>query len=292
MNHLVGGFSVKLSVSGGMLVFLGAFFWSLNAPLVKFLNMDAFLLCGLRSAIAAVVMAGFIRPKRLNWNGWMVLYLLSYCGLCLTIILSLKLTAAPIAVGMQYTATAWLFLVRCLKQRRFDSRGFLPICVILLGMVLFMCSGTDSGSRLGNLIALSTGVIFACLTVSAKKAAGTNVLGLTALGNFFTAFAMLLLFPSSLSGIPAMTGSDWAIMLLLGTVQVGCGYAFYNMGVQKVSPQKASVLSLWEMILGPLWVAIFLREYPSLLVIFGFLVILFGMLLDAKMSTETENSPV
>jgi len=282
---------MKLSLSGGMLVFLGAFFWSLNAPFVKFLEIDSFLLCGLRSAIAAVVMAGFVRPKRLNWNGWMILYLFSYCGLCLTIILSLKLTAAPVAVGMQYTATAWLFLVRCLKQRRFDVRGFLPICVILLGMVLFMCSGTDSGSRTGNLIALSTGVIFACLTGSAKKAAGTNVLGLTALGNFFTAIVMLLLFPSSLSGIPAMTGSDWGIMLLLGTIQVGCGYAFYNMGVQKVSPQKASILSLWEMILGPVWVALFLKEYPTPLVLFGFVVILLGMLLDAKMSAEAEHTP-
>ena len=277
---------MKTSVSGGMLVFLGAFFWSLNAPLVKFLDLDPFLLCGLRSMITSVAMAAFLRPKKLNWNGWLVLYLVSYCGLCLTIILALKLTAAPIAVGMQYTATAWLFLVRCLKQRRFDRRGFLPICVILAGMVIFMCSGTDSGSRVGNLIALSTGVIFACLTVSAKKAAGTNVLGLTAIGNFFTAAVMPLLFPASFSGISTMTGSDWGIMLLLGTVQVGCGYAFYNMGIQKVSPQKASVLSLWEMILGPAWVALFLKEYPTPLVLTGFAVILLGMLLDAKMSSE------
>jgi drug/metabolite transporter (DMT)-like permease len=72
-------------------------------------------------------------------------------------------------------------------------------------------------------------------------------------------------------------------MVVLGVVQLGCGYAFYNMGVQKVSPQKASLLALWEMLLGPLWVAIFLQEYPSALVLIGFAVILVGMLLDALM---------
>ena len=71
----------------------------------------------------------------------------------------------------------------------------------------------------------------------------------------------------------------------------GGGYCFYNMGVQKVSAQKASVISLWEMILGPLWVALFLKEYPSIPVMISFVIILIGMFLDAKMSgTPAESS--
>ena len=38
-------------------------------------------------------------------------------------------------------------------------------------------------------------------------------------------------------------------MLVLGVVQNGAGYTFYNYGIQKVSAQKASVIALWEMIL-------------------------------------------
>ena len=76
-------------------------------------------------------------------------------------------------------------------------------------------------------------------------------------------------------------------MLILGVVQVGMGYAFYNMGVSKVSPQKASVIALWEMILGPVWVALFLKEYPSLLVCIGFVIIIAGIFLDAKVDEKT-----
>ena len=278
----------KFHLSGGMLVFLGALFWSLNSPLVKFLTLDSMLVCGLRSIIAAVALAAFIRPKRLNWNIWMLIYVCSYAALCMCIIMALKMTSAPIAIGMQYTATIWLFLVTVIKTKKFNIRGFIPVCVIFAGVVFFMCSSTDSTSSTGNMIALAEGIIFAVMTVSAKKAAGTNVIGMTAIANIFTGLVVTLLFPASMVQIGQMTGQDWIIMLILGVIQIGGGYCFYNLGVQKVSAQKASVISLWEMILGPIWVALFLREFPSIPVLVGFVIILVGMLLDAKLNTASE----
>ena len=280
----------KFQLSGGVLVFLGALFWSLNSPLVKFLTLDSMLVCGLRSLITAVALCAFIRPKQLNWNIWMLVYVCSYAALCMTIILSLKMTSAPIAIGMQYTATIWLFIVGVIRSKKFRMKSFIPVCIIFAGVVFFMCSGTDATSSTGNLIALSEGIIFAVMTVSSKKAAGTNVIGMTAIANIFTALVVTALFPSSMAQVSQMTGQDWIIMLILGVIQVGGGYCFYNMGVQKVSAQKASVISLWEMILGPIWVALFLQEYPSIPVLIGFVIILIGMLLDAKLNTNEQSS--
>ncbi|MBO5564815.1 MAG: DMT family transporter [Lachnospiraceae bacterium] len=272
----------KPRISGEILVFLGAVCWSLNSPLVKYLTLDSLLICGLRSVIAAVALLAFIRPKKLKFDGWMLLYVISYAAVCLSVIVSLTMTSAPIAIGMQYTATVWLFLAACIRTKRFDGRAFLPVLVIMIGVIFFMMSGTDAKSNTGNLIALSEGVFFALMTVSSKKAGGENPLGLTAIANIFTGIIVFVLFPSVASGIPAMTGRDWIVMLILGVVQVGFGYGLYNMGVQKVSPQKASILALWEMILGPVWVAIFLREYPSIPVLIGFTIVLIGMVLDAR----------
>lgn len=279
---------MKKHISGGMLVFLGALFWSLNAPLVKFLSIDPYLMCGLRSLIAGIVLAPFLRPKKLRWNGWTVMYVLSYCALSLTIILALKQTSSAIAIGMQYGAIIWLFLARWITTRRFDKIGVIPVSIVLAGVVLFMCSGTG-GSAAGNLLALTESVSFACLTVSSKKAAGENPLGLTALGNLFTGVLVLAAFPASTATVVTFSTLDWALMLVLGVVQLGCGYAFYNLGVQQVSPQKASLLALWEMLLGPLWVAIFLGEYPSALVLTGFAVILIGLVADALLAKKTES---
>ncbi len=274
----------KLPLSGGVLVFIGALLWSLNSPLVKFLTLDPLLICGLRAIIAAIALCPFIRPKRLNWNGWMILYVCSYAALCLCVVVSLSMTSAPIAIGMQYTATIWLFLAGWIRTGKFSLRSFLPVCVIFAGVVFFMSSGTDRTSSTGNLIALAEGVFFALMTVSSRRAAGSNVIGMTAVANIFTGAAMCLLFPASMAGITSLSAPDWLIMVILGVVQVGGGYCFYNMGVQKVSAQKASVLSLWEMILGPVWVALFLQEYPSAPVLIGFVIILAGMFLDAKLN--------
>ena len=90
--------------------------------------------------------------------------------------------------------------------------------------------------------------------------------------------------------LPHMTGRDWCIMLILGVVQVGGGYTFYNLGLQKVSAQKASIIALWEMILGPVWVAVFLQEYSGIPVLVGFVIILTGIFLDAKLSKPLEET--
>ena len=109
--------------SGTILVFLGAVFWSLNAPLVKFLTADPLLICGLRSIIAGITLMPFIRWKRLNWTPWMVVYISSYCALCISIILALAKTSAAIAIGMQYTATIWLFLANLIITRKFNKKA-------------------------------------------------------------------------------------------------------------------------------------------------------------------------
>ena len=125
------------------------------------------------------------------------------------------------------------------------------------------------------------------MTVSSKKASGTNLIGLTAVANIFTGMLVFLLLPVPVSEIADMTRLDWQIILILGAVQVGGGYAFYNLGVQRILPHKASIIALWELILGPIWVALFLREYPSLMVWIGLAIILLGMVQEVKMSQLT-----
>ena len=280
----------NIKISGGMLVFLGALFWSLNAPLIKFVEIDALLVCGLRSVIAGFFLLPFLRPKNLNFGPWMILYLISYCGLCVGIVLALRQTSAAIAVGMQYASVVWLFIASIIMTKKVEKSRILPVVLVTVGVVLFMFSGLDGSSMNGNLIAFTESICFAFMTVGVKKCAGDNVLGLTALANLFTGFFVFAFLPPQFTDVLEFTGLEWFIMIILGTVQVGLGYAFYNMGVARTTPQKASIIALWEMILGPAWVAIFLHEYPSLLVCVGFVIIILGIFLDAKADTKIEST--
>lgn len=281
----------RIRLSGGMMVFLGAFFWSLCSSIVKFLELDAFLILGVRSIIAAITLAPFIRVKQLKWNGWMLMYLCSYAGLTMAVVVGLTMTSAPIVIGMQYVSLVILFVVNLIKTRVFDIKAFIPVCIIVIGVVLFMLSDTTGANLAGNLVALSSGLFFGGMTVSSRKASGGNPIGLTAVGNLFTFLLVTLIFPVKMAGVADMTGFEWILMILLGAVSVGGGYGFYNLGLQRVAPQKATVIALWEMVMGPLWVAIVIGEYPLLLELIGLVVIMAGIFLDAKLNVPAEHPP-
>ena len=158
------------ALSGSALVLLGSVCWSLNSPLVKYLTLDPFLICGLRSLIAGLVLLPFVRPREIAWNRYLLAYVLAYCALCLSVIVSLSLTSAAIAIGMQYTATIWLFLLYWFQTRYFSRRAFLPVAVIMAGVLCFMLSGGSGDSHpLGNLIALTEGIFFAGMSLASKK---------------------------------------------------------------------------------------------------------------------------
>ena len=69
-------------------------------------------------------------------------------------------------------------------------------------------------------------------------------------------------------------------MLIMGVIQVAGGYGLFAMGIQTISAQKASLLALLEMILAPLWVALFIGTIPPMMVQIGLLVVLAGLLLE------------
>lgn len=278
---------LKGKLSGSLLVFLGAVCWSLNAPLVKFVqrDLDPFLVCGLRSLLAGIVLLPFFRPWRMIWNYWTLVYIGSFEVLVTGVILALGQTSSAIAVGMQYTAPVWLLLLAAVKKERICWNSVLPVVLILAGVLFFMSTGFGStGQGKGNLIALSEGLAFALMTLSAKHASGECPLGLTCLACLFSGLFTFAVLPPSFSELQNLTAQNWFVMLLLGTVQMGAGYGFYNFGLQLVNPRKASVIALWEMILGPLWVALFLKDYPALPVLIGFLIILAGMFLENVLS--------
>ena len=282
----------KIPLSGEMLVFLGALFWSLNAPLIKFIELDALLTCGLRSLIAGLFLLPFLRPGKLNITPWLAVHLISHCCLCVSIVLAFRQTSAAIAIGMQYGSIVLLYLTsvatavytggKGAAAQYFTKKKCLPIVLITAGILVFMLSGLQGSSMKGNLIALTESVSFAVLTMSAKKSAGENSLGLTALANLFTGSFVFLFLQPKFADLLTIGRQEWLIMLILGIVQVGLGYAFYNMGVNRTAPQKAAVIALWEMILGPVWVALFLHEYPGLLVCAGFVIVIAGIILDSK----------
>ena len=86
----------------------------------------------------------------------------------------------------------------------------------------------------------------------------------------------------SLSGIKTY---EIIVIVVLGVVQTGLGYGLYNKGLRKTSPRNTSLTAIWEMILGPVWVSLFLNEYPKKSELIGMLLVISGLLVNAMIET-------
>lgn len=51
-------------LKGTLFVLLAAVCWSINSPIVKYLTLNPFLICGLRSLIAGIALLPFLRIRK------------------------------------------------------------------------------------------------------------------------------------------------------------------------------------------------------------------------------------
>jgi len=86
-----------------------------------------------------------------------------------------------------------------------------------------------------------------------------------------------------------VTGRDLALLVLLGVGQVGLGLAFLTIGARLIPAAEVALITLLEIVLGPLWVWIVLAERPALIVIVGGVVVILAVVLQTTQSMQTQN---
>ena len=273
---------------GALMVLAAGLLWSTNAPFVSWLTVDAFTVAGLRSLIAGIVLIPFFRPAKIRWGRDLLCFLLCFTALTIGVIFSIKTTSAPIAVGMQYTSGLWLFLYSRPKKKDLILSKIWPLLVLSIGVVISMFSKADGVTMLGNIVALTTGLSFAGMTHFAKKINTDNPIGLSCLSNLFVGVIALCIAhpaPSVLFGIDL---PQWLVLLYLGAFQIGAAYSLYYSGLRHTEPSTATMLAPLEMILAPVWTALFLQKYPDMVGLIGFILVIIGVMGEAIRTSRTE----
>ena len=249
------------------------------------------LIGAMRALIAGIVLAPFIRPKKLKFSPKMLLMAVAFTLNSVGVVTAIKLTSAAIAVGMQFTSPIWLYIYSRIKGYPFIKRRVIPLAVLTAGVVISMFSKAEGVTLIGNLIALTTGLSFAVVTQLGKDLGGDNPVGITAINNLFMAAVILPLFcRDSVAQLFTMDTVGWVTLLALGIVQFGGGYVFYTLGLRYTTAARASMISPMEMVLSPVWVAIFMHELPDAVGLIGFLVIIAGIALEVIFTAQYERA--
>lgn len=296
--------TTRIDLRGPLLVLGAAIMWSTGGVCIKLLSEWRPLAASSgRSLVTALffltLLGGRIIPARASISR-VILGAVAYAGVVTAFVFATRLTTAANAILLQSTSplwvAAWGFLTGDEKPTWRELTG-----LAIGGLGAAMCiAGTKidptkslEHAQLGNMLALLSGVSFATLMVvlrhtgleaDAERASGKPGTGTLVLfyGNLLAGLVGIhALIP--LLGTPGIPGKPvWmglALILWLGVGQLGGGYFLFERGVRTTRALTASLISLAEPVLNPVWVAFVVGERPPSATIFGGVCVLIACVL-------------
>ena len=253
--------------------------FSLGGMLVKLVPWHPMAISCARSVIAGLVLFTYmkLRGHRIVVNRAVLLGGFAMGATSTLYVISNKLTTAACAILLQYTAPVFIILLMWaifhVKPTKLDIGATF---VLLCGVVLFFADSLrgGAGTVVGNITALVSGVTWA-LVFMMKQWKGADNLSSVFFGCVFCA----------VTGLPWMFGEGvvWtgpAVLgiLCIGLFQFGAAYVFMAEGLEKTPPLTASLISMLEPVLNPVFAALAVGERMRGLTLAGAAVVVCGVL--------------
>ena len=186
--------------------------------------------------------------------------------------------AAPVAAAL----LAWIALGEVITPRALVAMG-----IALLGVAL-MIGGPGSGGVVGVGVSLVMTLAFAATIVITRHRREVSMAPAICLSQ-----ALVFVAVAPLTHPSTVTAHDLTFLVLLGVGQVGLGLAFLTVGARLIPAAEVALITLLEIVLGPLWVWIVLGERPALIAIIGGVVVVLAVVLQMteKVQTQAIQSP-
>ena len=166
-----------------------------------------------------------------------------------------------------------------LLGERVPVRTCIAIGGAVMGLGIMVGAGVAGGHYLGNLIALWLPISYAIAVVLVRRSTQPDML----LALFLAAFVATLL---SLVFIGSFSVSWWdfGVSVYLGIFQVGAGFTLLILGARYVPAAQVGLLALLEPVLAPIWAWFTVSEIPTVATLWGGIIILSAVAVDAGLS--------
>ena len=301
---------------GAWALIICALGWSLGGVFLKYVHVNSFAIAGLRSLFAFIAIAAMSRSLpalyvkdessgKVDRAQTIVLWLsaLSYAGTMITYVVGNKLTYAANVIFLEYTSPVWVIFLSTIllgeKNRKID---YITFAGIVAGMLLFFADGLfekhngefADTAMLGNLCGILSGVCYAGTTLFQRKQQMLAAQRIRETGRVSSkghdtsrdAFMIAQLITAAF-GLPFVFLMEGGVpdtqsivfLLLLGFFQMGIPNIMYAIGIKKVTALSASLITMIEPLMNPIWVFIFVHEIPTAKCIAGGIIILGFILL-------------
>jgi drug/metabolite transporter (DMT)-like permease len=258
----------------------------LGGVLIKSIDWNPVAIAGSRSLIAVCLIA-VLRPsvlRRFSWTAF--LGGMAYTLTVVLFVVSTKLTTAANAIFLQYTAPIYIALLSpWLLREQVRRSDWILISIAFGGIALFFCDRLSLEGTWGVIAALASGFSYAWLTVLMRREKSASPEATVFIGNLMTVVvAAPAMWP------PVNLGHNWPWLIALGVVQLTIPYLLYARAIRRVRALDASLISMIEPILNPIWVMFAVGEHPTQWSIAGGGIVLGTSLLRSIMASRKSES--
>ena len=205
----------------------------------------------------------------------------------IAVVLLLAMSSASFLVALNHASVANVLFMQALAPILAAALGTVigdPVrprtwvaMAIAVAGVAVMVGGPGSPSLLGQGLSLIMTASFAATLVITRHRRDVSMAPATCLSQLLV-FAVAAPFT-----VPGQAGTlDLTLLATLGICQIGLGFVFLTIGGRLIPAGEVALITLLEIVLGPLWVWVFLSERPSTATLVGGAIVLGAVLLEAR----------
>jgi drug/metabolite transporter (DMT)-like permease len=208
----------------------------------------------------------------------------------------MAISSGAFIAALNYTSVANVLFLQALAPvlaavfgtfvgERVSRRTWIAIAVAVAGVAL-MVGGPSRPSPTGLALSLLMSVSFAATIVITRHRRQVSMAPATCLSQ-----AAVLVCAAPFASASSIGGEDLALLAGLGITQIGLGLIFLSIGARLIPAAEVALITLLEIVLGPLWVWLALGERPGTTTLIGGAIVLGAVAIQAIGEPEEPSVP-
>ena len=177
------------------------------------------------------------------------------------------LALAPVLAA----ALAWMLLGEPISRRTVLAMG------VALAGVAVMVGTPGGGNFVGDALGFMTALAFAVALVITRHRQDVSMAPATILSQ-----ALLILVFAPFATPSEIGGEDTLWLALLGAGQIGLGLVLLTIGARLIPAAQVALITLLEVVLGPIWVWIALGERPDNGTLIGGVIVIAAIVIQSR----------
>lgn len=265
---------------GRWCVLAAAILWSSGGAISKGLELDPLSIAFYRGLFAGLALVPFVPQDRIATRPALVPLGVAFGVMVGCFLGAVKITTSANAILLQCTSALWVVpLSALILHEEPDRRARASIAMAMVGIIAIVGWGYDGRPRewQGIALGLASGTLSAGISVGLRRLRGLDPIWLSAALNLIGTATLGLWAWASGQGLATPSGPQWVVLVLFGIFQMAIPYALYARGLRDLAAPEATLIGLVEPVLNPIWVILFVHEWPAGPTVIGGLFLLAGL---------------